>query len=216
MVFKGTHACDFHCRMLWLMSSSATVRGGGGDETKSRMGLGAIRMERNGGAGTGEQIKLSDVFVSNTNPVWEIEESTLRSRVHLACKRYQPDHCKSSCFNWTPHLAARPMRAAFFISNSSKFVMEPKVTFAPGLASDVVKPSRPSRKIPTEKDYGPLAYAIILPRRAILPQLAETDPDIIENVDLAKLRKQRNAIEISLVTFATKLGRYGQTLLGVL
>ncbi|KAJ3847990.1 hypothetical protein EV368DRAFT_87095 [Lentinula lateritia] len=76
--------------------------------------------------------------------------------------------------------------------------MEPKVTFAPGLASDVVKPSRPSRKIPTEKDYGPLAYAIILPRRAMLPRLAETDPDIIENVDLAKLRKQRNAIEISL------------------
>ncbi|KAJ3887483.1 hypothetical protein GG344DRAFT_68787 [Lentinula edodes] len=76
--------------------------------------------------------------------------------------------------------------------------MEPKVTFAPGLASDVVKPSRPSRKIPTEKDYGPLAYAIILPRRVMLPRLAATDPDIIENVDLAKLRKQRNAIEISL------------------
>ncbi|KAJ3863571.1 hypothetical protein EV359DRAFT_64699 [Lentinula novae-zelandiae] len=76
--------------------------------------------------------------------------------------------------------------------------MEPKVTFAPGLASDVVKPSRPSRKIPTEKDYGPLAYAIILPRRAMLPRLAETDPDIIENVDLAKVWAQSNAIEASL------------------
>ncbi|KAJ4477081.1 hypothetical protein C8R41DRAFT_869568 [Lentinula lateritia] len=76
--------------------------------------------------------------------------------------------------------------------------MEPKVTFAPGLASDVVKPSRPSRKIPTEKDYGPLAYAIILPRRAMLPQLAETDPDILENVDLAKVWAQSNAIEASL------------------
>ncbi|KAJ3931810.1 MAG: hypothetical protein NXY57DRAFT_1038894 [Lentinula lateritia] len=76
--------------------------------------------------------------------------------------------------------------------------MEPRVTFAPGLASDVVKPSRPSRKIPTEKDYGPLAYAIILPRRAMLPRLAETDPDIIENVDLAKVWAQSNAIEASL------------------
>ncbi|KAJ4486626.1 hypothetical protein C8J55DRAFT_558640 [Lentinula edodes] len=76
--------------------------------------------------------------------------------------------------------------------------MEPRVTFAPGLASDVVKPSRPSRKIPTEKDYGPLAYAIILPRRAMLPRLAESDPDIIENVDLAKVWAQSNAIEASL------------------
>ncbi|KAH7869326.1 uncharacterized protein C8R40DRAFT_1176824 [Lentinula edodes] len=76
--------------------------------------------------------------------------------------------------------------------------MEPRVTFAPGLASDVVKPSRPSRKIPTEKDYGPLAYAIILPRRVMLPRLAESDPDIIENVDLAKVWAQSNAIEASL------------------
>ncbi|KAJ3805688.1 hypothetical protein F5876DRAFT_81506 [Lentinula aff. lateritia] len=76
--------------------------------------------------------------------------------------------------------------------------MGPRVTFAPGLASDVVKPSRPSRKIPTEEDYGPLAYAIILPRRAMLPRLAETNPDIIENVDLAKVWAQSNAIEASL------------------
>ncbi|KAF8830001.1 hypothetical protein HHX47_DHR2000178 [Lentinula edodes] len=84
--------------------------------------------------------------------------------------------------------------------------MQPKVTFAPGLSSDVIKPSRPSRKttavvVPTEKDYGPLAYAIILPRRLMLPRLAEADPDIIGNpdiIDTAKLRAQRDAIEISL------------------
>ncbi|KAJ3902734.1 hypothetical protein F5879DRAFT_210781 [Lentinula edodes] len=82
--------------------------------------------------------------------------------------------------------------------------MQPKVTFAPGLSSDVIKPSRPSRKtaaVPTEKDYGPLAYAIILPRRLMLPRLAEADPDILGDpdvIDTAKLRAQRDAIEISL------------------
>ncbi|KAJ3872188.1 hypothetical protein F5051DRAFT_421992 [Lentinula edodes] len=83
--------------------------------------------------------------------------------------------------------------------------MQPKVTFAPGLSPDVIKPSRPSRKttavVPTEKDYGPLAYAIILPRRLMLPRLASADPDILGDpdiIDTAKLREQRDAIEISL------------------
>ncbi|KAJ3805692.1 hypothetical protein F5876DRAFT_69581 [Lentinula aff. lateritia] len=77
---------------------------------------------------------------------------------------------------------------------------------------DVLKPSRPSRKtavvVPTEQDYGPLAYAIMLPRRLMLPSLAEADPDILGDPNIKVAAPRYGGIHLGVLwMLRLKMGR---------
>lgn len=90
--------------------------------------------------------------------------------------------------------------------------MTSKVTFAESTAASATKPSRPTRrrsKIPSQKVYGPRAYAIMLPWDKMAARLVAQNQELQQMLDANRIVAFQMKIDMQIACWCDDIAEAG-------